>query len=113
MYGWSEDMKYLSKLLYSYLSEATSGALKELPKCSSLIRSRSSRRSHTVGFLVGVSTGVGIALLLAPKSGAATRSTIVKKARETSGYLKQQASELSGSVTEAVGIARRATETAV
>ena len=64
-------------------------------------------KDHTLGFLVGFSVGVGMALLLAPKSGAKTRSMIAKTAREGSDYLKQQVSDLSDSTADLMGKARK------
>lgn len=64
-------------------------------------------KDHTLGFVVGLSVGVGIALLLAPKSGAHTRSMIAKTAREGSDFLKQQVSDLSDTTADLMGEARK------
>ena len=64
-------------------------------------------KDNTLGFFVGFSVGVGMALLLAPKSGANTRSMVAKTAREGSDYLKQQASDLSDTTADLIGKVRK------
>ena len=59
-------------------------------------------KDHTLGFLIGLSFGVGIALLFAPKSGDATRSLIANKTREGTDHLKHQATVLRDSATDVI-----------
>ena len=54
----------------------------------------------TLGFMIGLGFGVGIALLFAPKSGDDTRALIANKTRKGTDYLKQQATELSDSAAD-------------
>jgi len=55
-----------------------------------------------LGFMIGLGCGVGIALLLAPKSGNETRSLIGNKAQEETDRLKLQAARLRDSATELI-----------
>jgi len=57
-------------------------------------------KNCTLSFMMGLGWGVGIALLLAPKSGNQTRSLIAGKAREGTDHLKHQAAGLRDSATE-------------
>jgi gas vesicle protein len=57
-------------------------------------------KDSTLGFIVGLGCGVGIALLLAPKSGDETRSVIANRAREGTDRLKHQVAGLRDSATE-------------
>jgi gas vesicle protein len=57
-------------------------------------------KDNTLGFIVGFGCGVGIALLLAPKSGGETRSVIANKARKATDRLKHQVAGLRDSATE-------------
>ena len=45
-------------------------------------------------FLLGLSVGVGISVLFAPKSGRATRALIKGKAGEGTEYLRQRGAEV-------------------
>jgi len=49
-------------------------------------------------FLVGLSVGISISLLFAPKSGQGTRSFIKNKATEGTEYLKQRGTEVKQTV---------------
>jgi len=57
-------------------------------------------KNSVLGFLTGLSCGVGIALLLAPKSGEETRKMIADQAREGVDRVKQQATDLRNSANE-------------
>ena len=57
-------------------------------------------KNCTLGFMVGLGCGVGIALLFAPKSGDKARSLIASKAREETGHLMNQAAGLCDSATD-------------
>jgi gas vesicle protein len=48
-----------------------------------------------LGFLLGFTTGVGIALIWAPKSGAETRSWIVHKTGELGRSSRQKAGQIA------------------
>lgn len=54
-------------------------------------------------FLLGLSVGVGISMLFAPKSGQATRALITDKACEGTEYLKQRGTEVKQTAAEWVG----------
>lgn len=49
------------------------------------------RSSALVTFLTGLGAGIAVAVLLAPRSGAATRRLIGRKAEEGKGWMKDQA----------------------
>ena len=53
-------------------------------------------------FLAGIGIGAGFALLWAPRSGADTRAVLRNKASEGQDFMKRQASEMRGNVTETV-----------
>ena len=63
-------------------------------------------KDYAFGFMIGLGCGIGIALLLAPKSGDETRSLIASKTREGKDYLKQQAAELRDSAADVIGQGR-------
>ena len=54
------------------------------------------------GFLMGVGAGVGIGMLLAPRSGEKTRSLIQTKANDSAEYLRQRSNEVRDAATEAL-----------
>jgi len=100
-------VKYLSSWVCAFLSGAAATAIRSLPICSREAQAPErvvrrdkvvARPGRTLGLALGIGFGVGVALLLAPKSGADTRSMIAKKAREGTGYLKQQVNDLSDAV---------------
>ena len=57
-------------------------------------------KDSTLNFIIGLGCGVGITLLLAPKSGDETRSVIANRAREKTDRLKHQVAGLRDSATE-------------
>jgi len=57
-------------------------------------------KNYTLLFMAGLGCGVGITLLLAPKSGDETRSLIASKAGEGTDHLKNQAAGFRDSATE-------------
>jgi gas vesicle protein len=70
------------------------------------------RGSALLGFLTGLGAGIGLTVLLAPRSGAATRRLIGCKVEEGEGWVKNKAAaaqkfvkgqveELSGRADEA------------
>jgi gas vesicle protein len=61
-------------------------------------------------FFYGLGLGVVGALLLAPKSGAQTRTAIVDKAREGQKFLKRQSCQIRDSVTGTIERGRKAAE---
>ena len=56
------------------------------------------RSTPLVMFLTGLGTGIGLATLLAPRSGAATRRLIGRKVEEGEEWLKDQAVAAQDSV---------------
>ena len=120
-------MKYLLGWVCAFLSGAASTTGRALPKYRSTVKqsrdfsqrglgraagerigeNMNMNKDHTLGFFIGFSVGVGMALLLAPKSGAKTRSMIAKTAKEGSDYLKQQVSDLSGTTADLIGKASK------
>jgi len=58
-------------------------------------------------FLLGAAIGAGIALLLAPQSGAETRRDLKRKARQVSDAAKDAADELSDNVVDRYEKAKR------
>ena len=63
-----------------------------------------------VGVFTGLSAGMGIALLLAPKSGSETRSAIVNRAREGTDDLKKKVRRLRASARGLVREGRKQVE---
>jgi gas vesicle protein len=59
-------------------------------------------------FLLGVSVGVGIGMLVAPRTGEQVRGRIKAKADEGTEYLKQRGSALRDSAAELVGKGKHA-----
>ena len=59
-------------------------------------------RDRLLGFLLGAGFGVGIGMLLAPKSGDKTRGLLKEKADEGKEYLKRLSSELRDSATDII-----------
>lgn len=57
-------------------------------------------------FLLGLSVGVGISMLLAPRSGQATRALIRGKASEGTEYLKQRGVDVKQTAAEWVGMGK-------
>ena len=51
-------------------------------------------------FLLGLSAGVGISMLFAPKSGQETRALIKDKASEGTEYLKQRGADVKQTAAE-------------
>lgn len=58
--------------------------------------------SGTMLLLTGALIGAGVALLLAPQSGRATRSDITRYARKTRRKVSRAVDDLAGNVTELV-----------
>lgn len=61
-------------------------------------------------FLIGLAVGAGVALLFAPRSGAATRRDITKRARRVRRAAEQVATDVSDSVADTFDQARRRVE---
>jgi gas vesicle protein len=53
-------------------------------------------------FLLGVSTGIGIGMIFAPKSGQETRDLLKENADEGKEYLKSCGSELRDNATDVI-----------
>ncbi|MBK5187665.1 MAG: YtxH domain-containing protein, partial [Gemmatimonadaceae bacterium] len=64
-------------------------------------------------FLLGAAIGAGIALLLAPQSGEATRRDLKRKAREMSDAAKDAAGDLSDTVVDRYTKAKRSVGTTI
>lgn len=61
-------------------------------------------------FLIGLAIGAGAALLFAPRSGAATRRDITRRARRVQRAAKQVAADVTDTVTDTFDEARRRVE---
>ena len=61
-------------------------------------------------FFVGLAVGVGVALLFAPRSGAATRRDITKRALRARRAAEQVAHDVTGTVADTYDAARRRVE---
>jgi gas vesicle protein len=61
-------------------------------------------------FLVGLAVGAGMALLMAPRSGAATRRDIKRKARRVRRAAEQAVTDVKDGVTDTFEEARRRVE---
>ena len=57
-------------------------------------------KKDLAAFLLGLSVGVGISLLFAPKSGQETRALIKDRADEGTEYLKQCGGEVKQTAAE-------------
>ena len=64
-------------------------------------------------FLAGIALGAGLALLLAPRSGAETRDDIARRARGARDRARDLADDVTGEVTDRVDRARAAVESRV
>jgi len=60
------------------------------------------KKNNVLDLMIGFGLGAGIALLLAPKTGARTRLLIARRTRKGADYLKHQATVLRDSATEIV-----------
>ena len=56
-----------------------------------------------VGFIIGIMTGMAIAVLLAPQSGDETRKLIKEKVTDAGGRVRDIADDVSGVVKEVAG----------
>ncbi len=54
------------------------------------------------GFLVGLAAGIGIGILLAPRSGEETRARLADAAAKGSDYARKRAEDLKGSASDLV-----------
>jgi gas vesicle protein len=61
-------------------------------------------------FLIGAALGAGVALLLAPRSGAATRRDIKRRARRVRRAAEDAVSDVTQNVTDTFNDARRRVE---
>ena len=69
------------------------------------------KQSGTLGsFFVGLAIGAGLALLLAPQSGAQTRREIRRRARRARRAARQVATDVTGTVVDGFNDARRRVE---
>jgi gas vesicle protein len=56
----------------------------------------------TFGFLIGLGAGVGLGMLLAPRSGEQTRSLIQEKAGDGAAYLRKRGTEVVDGAADAI-----------
>jgi gas vesicle protein len=72
------------------------------------------RHSEGIGpFLLGIALGAGVALLLAPRSGAATRRDIKRRALRVRRAAENVATEVTDTVVDTFQEARRRVETQI
>jgi gas vesicle protein len=57
---------------------------------------------NIVGFLAGLSAGVGLGILLAPERGERTRSRIQAKAMDGAAYVKQRSADVRDAAADAI-----------
>lgn len=57
---------------------------------------------NILGFLTGLSAGVGLGILLAPERGEKTRSRIQGKAMDGAAYLKQRSTDIRDAAADAI-----------
>jgi gas vesicle protein len=57
---------------------------------------------NAFGFLVGLSAGVGVGLLLAPRAGEKTRLLIRRKAVDGAAYLRERGTEVRDAAADAI-----------
>ncbi|MCU1335748.1 MAG: Late embryosis abundant protein [Bryobacterales bacterium] len=55
-----------------------------------------------IGFLTGVGAGIGVGMLLAPRTGEKTRKMIRGKANEGAAYLRDRGNEVRDAAAEAI-----------
>jgi gas vesicle protein len=58
--------------------------------------------NRVYGFLTGVGAGLGIGLLLAPRSGERTRLLIRRRANDGADYLRQRTTDVRDAAAEAL-----------
>jgi gas vesicle protein len=64
-------------------------------------------RNCALNFVMGISVGVGLAMILAPKPGEKTRKDLTKKAQDATSYLRDQGTGIRQSATEMAEKAKR------
>ena len=57
---------------------------------------------ESFGFLIGLGAGLGLGILLAPRSGERTRSLIREKARDSAAYLRQRGNDARDAAANAI-----------
>jgi gas vesicle protein len=58
--------------------------------------------NNAFGFLIGLGAGVGLGIMLAPRSGERTRSLLQAKANEGATVVRQRASEVMDGLADTV-----------
>ena len=58
--------------------------------------------NRVCGFLTGIGAGLGLGLLLAPRSGERTRLMIRRKAGDSADYLRQRTTDVRDAAAEAL-----------
>ena len=58
--------------------------------------------NRTIGFLAGLSTGVGLGMLFAPRSGLRSRMLIQRRATDGADYLRHRGAEVRSAAAEAI-----------
>ncbi len=59
-------------------------------------------RDCTLGFLMGISTGIALGVLFAPKSGIATRNLLTNRMQSAADEVKNQANDVMNSAAGVV-----------
>ena len=57
---------------------------------------------NALGFLVGLGAGVGVGMLLAPRTGEKTRSLIRRKTVDGVNYLRERSTEVRDAAADAI-----------
>jgi hypothetical protein len=87
-------LKHRFNAISEVASDRYDEGLHRMTAAGDALRGRSPWRARTVGFLAGVGVGAGIAILVAPNSGAQTRGAIRSRASAVSKGVGDSASSV-------------------